>query len=245
MKRVVFISIILIMPFIGKAQWQTMVDKIFSCHSVRYEHGSYEMRDYIGYSYDGLPEDIDSYEYMRTMDFSSSIPTAIKFTDKYGFNWVDCGHGKNGYMFSDGYSNGQTTGNGLIIFIDEVYSGCKFYVGPFILGRPYGRGRYYSAEGRLLMNGEFYGQEDGTHPSFNYPSSSKRFEIQYLDNCVYIGETIGGTFAGYGLYVWNDGSAWFGAWRNGSRNGHGMELYNNCTMKTGCWYGNKYYKNKQ
>lgn len=46
MKRVVFISIILIMPFIDKAQWQTMVDKIFSCHSVRYEHGSYEMRDY-------------------------------------------------------------------------------------------------------------------------------------------------------------------------------------------------------
>ncbi len=243
MMKYILTIIALTFYFEGNAQqWINMIDKIFECHSLRFEYGSWDYQEY----FDMWDTDACSSfygQYVESFDFASESGTAsaIKFIDKRGQYANYCGNGIAGYMFSLGGSYDM----GLIIFVDKIYPNCTFYIGPFMTARPFGIGRYYSLSGQMLMEGEFCGQDENAKPNYNYPNSSKRFLTTSTSNGFYIGESINGIRNGYGLYIWNDGDAWFGKWEDGARCGCGMMLYRNCTMKVGYWYGNDFYKNQQ
>ena len=242
MKQIQLVIVFIALPFLAKAQWQSMVDRIFNCHALRFEYGSWDYQEYYD-MWENLPSTLNSRDYFESFDWGTDQRTskAIKFVDKRGMWSNECGGGKRGYLFSDG--DGEE--KGLIIFLDEIYSNCRFYIGPVIWGRPAGYGRYYSSDGRMLMEGDFYGQDDDSHPVYNYPNNSRRFQTLSFEGAIYLGEIQNGTMDGTGIYIWSNGSAWFGQWKNGVRNGHGMELYTNCSIKRGYWYVNDYYINKQ
>ena len=246
MKKIIF-ALLMLVPTLASAQWQRIVDKIFDCHSVRFDYVSAEWNEYYGF-WENPPADWDERAnriYYGSFDFENATPTAIRFLDKNGTYFPKLLSRRNGYMFSSG---GDYNNDGLTIFIDEVYPKCKFCVGSFMLGLPMGSNvKFYSEDGTLLYEGDFFDDPDNPQPpTYNYPNAHKRFEHKvFPDGSCYVGETFDGNWTGYGLFVWSTGDAWFGLWKDGLRHGFGVVYYSDCTMQTGYWYGDDYYTNPQ
>lgn len=244
------IMLLVVLPATASAQWQRIVDKIFDCHAVRFEYVSAEWDEYYGF-WDNRPQNWDDWTnmlYTTSFDFQNGLPQAIKFVDKNGNYTTSICNGNDCYLFCGG---GDFANDGLIIYVDEVFKNCKFCVGPFMKGLPFGNSnRMYSEDGTLLFEGDsmdcFDEDMNVKTPPYNYPNSRKKFVHKiFSDGSLYLGETYNGNWQGYGLFVWATGDAWFGEWKNGLRHGHGTLFFNDCTMQVGYWYGDDYYTTPQ
>ncbi len=114
-----------------------------------------------------------------------------------------------------------------------------YYFGEFKDGKPKGKGMLISGNSIWLGNVESSGKDGisfSKHETYAYDNTGIRLEktggtvsISYQWNSVikfietskgnyYFGQVdLNGYYQGYGLFVWTNGRAWFGTWKNGQQ----------------------------
>ncbi|MBO4435013.1 MAG: hypothetical protein J5769_06145 [Bacteroidales bacterium] len=137
-------------------------------------------------------------------------------------------HGFGIYKWYEGscylgeYENGTRSGSGIYLvggsnFQFGACEGCMVYVGGYSGGKASGEGTCYDEYGRAIYRGRF----SAGSPSDLYPGkgnySDYRFEWLPVDGGVYFGETVKGVPGGLGIFLADNGDAWFGYYRNGNR----------------------------
>ena len=125
--------------------------------------------------------------------------------------------------WSEGYYEGEG-----IYLLSATYQiphcpGCSIYVGSYVKNKKSGWGACYDQNGDLVYEGGF-ADDAPTAPFPTTVSSGRKFEIIKINGGYYLGETIGGKRDGKGIEIWNTGEAWYGEWKDGSRQGDGLTL---------------------
>ena len=136
---------------------------------------------------------------------------------------------KNGNVFVGDFYRNKISGYGMLIadtlsFVKNCDK-CVAYVGNWKNGKKTGYGRCYDFEGNVLYQGIF--ENDKPVNSYPFPTDSvdRSFIISLIDeNTVYLGETKGGLFDGYGVLVFPSGDCWVSSFKNDSRYGVGVYL---------------------
>ncbi len=163
----------------------------------------------------------------------------------YGYRCSDgyCGIGV--YHYSDGdlylgfFDEGERDGYGMYLFFDSKSQFQGIYVGNWRDGDQQGDGTYYNSNGDLTYCGKWHnGSRKYDKNSFTSSSTWKFQFINYNDGDKYVGETKNGYRHGKGIYIWENGSFWYGTWIDGQRDGYGIYV-NAVTQKysKGTWKG--------
>lgn len=184
---------------------------------------------------------MDTKEYIRQL--KEAIPWTERLkavTDNIGLSYEDggvhigdtmngfCvhtwGQGSKMILYMGDMKNMVMEGFGMYMVIDEDMEvvncpGGWVYVGEWKNGQMHdNRGEIYDRTGKQIYAGKFRKDKpkNGYPSAWNYPSYS--FRVVNTDGDKYIGQVHEGNDvverSGYGIYIWEDGDAWFGSWYN-------------------------------
>lgn len=130
-----------------------------------------------------------------------------------------------GDFFAGDFYRGDISGYGMLIAADEVTNckGCKTYVGNWKDGKKNGFGRCYSADGKIIYQGQFL--ED--KPTGNYPSNnvSQTKEVAFLQSPngdIFLGELKEEKPNGFGVILFSNGDMWQSSFKDGEKKGIGL-----------------------
>ena len=137
----------------------------------------------------------------------------------------------SGSIYVGGFRANQMSGDGILIFADGYD---RIHVGNWS-NNNMSKGAYYDATGKLIYQGELnYGKPQGSYPTPSDKTTYK-FEVLYLSNQIYIGETTDGNMDGYGIWLLSNGDILLSWSKNGIPDGEGINIQNNGTVNNFIW----------
>jgi len=146
--------------------------------------------------------------------------------------------GRGRLYLSDGsYSEGYWNEGELHVFGRMVYANGDYYEGAFLQGQRTGRGKFETADGLCVYEGEWrddmrwgIGKEcyaDGSHYEGEFASDIKsgHGSIKWSDGSSYDGDFVHEKLTGKGTYRWADSRIYTGDWVQGQMHGQGRFTY--------------------
>ena len=130
-----------------------------------------------------------------------------------------------GDFFAGDFYRGEISGYGMLITTDEVINckGCKTYIGNWKDGKKNGFGRCYSADGKIIYQGQF--SEDkpvGNYPSDNVNQIKEMSSLQSPGGDIFLGELKDGKPNGFGVILFGNGDMWQSSFKDGEKKGIGL-----------------------
>ena len=132
---------------------------------------------------------------------------------------------KGGDLFAGDFYMNEISGMGMLVASGEVKNcdGCKTYVGNWKEGKKSGFGRCYSAEGKIIYQGQFADDKPtGSYPSENITQQRSITVIELDEGNVFVGEIKEGRPDGFGIVMFSNGDLWQSSFKNGERKGIGL-----------------------
>ncbi|MBP5541977.1 MAG: hypothetical protein J6X88_10050 [Bacteroidales bacterium] len=114
--------------------------------------------------------------------------------------------------------------------------GGKYYAGTSLNGVKTGVGWVFGIDGSLIYSGEFKDDKPvNDYPGDNLGTPGYIFAVEEMSGGdLYVG-VLDGEFRRMGLYIWPNGDAWYGFWRDNQRNGQGIYMYYDGSYDNAIW----------
>ncbi len=125
----------------------------------------------------------------------------------------------NSSIYFGHIKNGQQNGYGMEIAISEGreaqnFPGSRVYVGEWKDGMMHDKkASVYGWDGKLKYEGKVKKSKPKKAYPMHLPYAAYTFQVLNIDGDKYIGEIFDDKVkSGYGIYIWENGDAWFGSW---------------------------------
>lgn len=152
---------------------------------------------------------------------------------------------KDGYIYVGDFYRNNMSGYGMFIAPENENirncDSCTVYVGNILDGKKHGFGSCYSANGRLIYQGQFENDKPtSTYPALNI-NQLKNFSLLELTNGdIFLGEIKNGNANGYGVLLFPNGDLWLSTFKEGMKKGIGLYLLYDGEWETLNFNGNNF-----